>query len=207
MVIRTFQYKTQQEYIKCALNGLLSLLLLFTAAIVSNIESVQQTLSLTLEAAYIHVFVPVEVLIWVRSLAIVLLIVAHALRHVHQGIDSSSEQTSKSKHAPQTLDPELLRTALSQTTVSEEERCLQELPAPDGEQEREQGANIAQEASEEDKHDEKVYQDEQEANNFERVKTYLTDFPGSTDREIAHALSISASTANKWRKRVLREND
>jgi hypothetical protein len=57
-------------------------LLLFTAAIVSNIESVQQTLNLTLDAAYGHVFIPVEVLIWVRSLVIVLLIVAHAMRHV-----------------------------------------------------------------------------------------------------------------------------
>jgi len=57
-------------------------LLLFTAAIVSNIESVQQTLNLTLDAAYGHVFLPVEVLIWVRSLVIVLHIVAHAMRHV-----------------------------------------------------------------------------------------------------------------------------
>ena len=69
---------------KCILHALLSLLLLFTAAIVSNIESVQQTLNLTLEAAYGHVFIPVEVLIWVRSLVIVLLIVAHAMRHVQQ---------------------------------------------------------------------------------------------------------------------------
>jgi len=49
---------------------------------VLNIESVQQTLNLTLHAAYVHVFVPIEALIWIRSSAIVLLIVAHALRHV-----------------------------------------------------------------------------------------------------------------------------
>jgi hypothetical protein len=47
-------------------NGLyavLSTLLLFTAAIVSDIESVQQTLNTTLDNAYSHVFIPVEGLI------------------------------------------------------------------------------------------------------------------------------------------------
>lgn len=82
-IIRTFRYHAEEERVKTWLYGFLSVLLLFTAAIVSNIESVQQTLNLTLDNAYIHVFVPVEALIWIRSLAIVLLIVAHALRHVH----------------------------------------------------------------------------------------------------------------------------
>src|SRR5215470_14559921 len=82
-IIRTFEYYHQRERLKFAIYALLSLLLLFTAAIVSNIESVQQTLNITLSSAYTHVFVPVEVLIWIRSCAIVLLIVAHALRHVH----------------------------------------------------------------------------------------------------------------------------
>src|SRR6266700_2531920 len=81
-IIRTYRYHAQKERIKCILHAFLSTLLLFTAAIVSNIESVQQTLNLSLEASYMHVFIPVEALIWVRSLAIVLLIVAHALRHV-----------------------------------------------------------------------------------------------------------------------------
>src|SRR6266480_7636094 len=81
-IIRTFRYHAEGEKVKTWLYGVLSLLLLFTAAIVLNIESVQQTLNLTLDAAYIHVFIPVEVLIWIRSVAIVLLIVAHALRHV-----------------------------------------------------------------------------------------------------------------------------
>src|SRR5438270_9648858 len=81
-IIRAFRYHQQGERVKTWLYGLLSVLLLFTAAIVLNIESVQQTLNLTLDAAYIHVFVPVEALIWIRSVAIVLLIVAHALRHV-----------------------------------------------------------------------------------------------------------------------------
>src|ERR1700676_5459892 len=81
-IIRTFRYHAEGERVKTWLYGVLSVLLLFTAAIVSNIESVQQTLNVSLDTAYLHVFVPVEVLIWIRSLAIVLLIVAHALRHV-----------------------------------------------------------------------------------------------------------------------------
>ena len=81
-IIRTFRSYARREQVKYILYGLLSVLLLFTAAIVSNIESVQQTLNITLEAAYAHVFIPIELLIWIRSLVIVLLIVAHALRHV-----------------------------------------------------------------------------------------------------------------------------
>src|SRR6266446_8528910 len=81
-IIRTFRYHAERETVKTWLSGLLSALLLFTAAIVSNIEAIQQTLNITLDSAYIHVFVPVEVLIWIRSIAIVLLIVAHAMRHV-----------------------------------------------------------------------------------------------------------------------------
>ncbi len=48
--------------VKTWLYGLLSVLLLFTAAIVSNIEAVQQTLNVTLDTTYVYVFIPVEVL-------------------------------------------------------------------------------------------------------------------------------------------------
>src|SRR5579859_222924 len=46
-IIRTFEYYHQGERLKFAIYALLSALLLFTAAIVSNIESVQQTLNIT----------------------------------------------------------------------------------------------------------------------------------------------------------------
>lgn len=82
MTICTCQYHAEGERVKSLLHAFLFALLLFTAAIVSNIESVQQTLNLTLDAVYGHVFLPVEALIWIRSLAIVLLIVVHALCHV-----------------------------------------------------------------------------------------------------------------------------
>lgn len=81
-IIRTYQFFEKRSWAKFALYTLLSCLLLFTAAIVSNIESVQQTLNITLDSSYTHVLVPLEALIWVRSFVIVLLIVAHALRHV-----------------------------------------------------------------------------------------------------------------------------
>ena len=45
----------------------LSFLLLFTVAIVTNIESEQQTINVTLDNAYLHVFVPVKALICIRS--------------------------------------------------------------------------------------------------------------------------------------------
>lgn len=83
-IMRSFHYWRQHEWVKATLYTLLSALLLFTAAIVSNIEAVQQTLNITLDSAYLHVFVSVEALIWIRSIAIVLIIVAHALRHVGQ---------------------------------------------------------------------------------------------------------------------------
>jgi hypothetical protein len=123
-IIRTFRYHTEGEKVKTWLYGLLSALLLFTAAIVLNIESVQQTLNLTLDAAYIHVFVPVEALIWIRSVAIVLLIVAHALRHVSSQQSTKDIQAPAPQSAPIVLTPELLtelRLLLTQTTVSEEQ--------------------------------------------------------------------------------------
>lgn len=64
--------------------------MLFTAAIVSNVESVQQTLNAALDVVYSHVFLSVEMLIWIRSLAIVLLIVAHTLRHVQVELEKFS---------------------------------------------------------------------------------------------------------------------
>jgi hypothetical protein len=81
-------------------------------------------LNLTLDAAYIHVFVPVEALIWIRSVAIVLLIVAHALRHVSSQKATKDIQAPAPPSAPIVLTPELvetLRVLLSQTTVSEEQ--------------------------------------------------------------------------------------
>lgn len=192
-IIRTFRYYAQGERVKYLLHGFLSLLLLFTAAIVSNIESVQQTLNITLEAAYVHVFVPVEALIWVRSLAIVLLIVAHALRHVQYMAPQPSalgDASQRSQASLPALSPELveaLRGVLAQVTVMEE--VPQELLAPQSKQ----PPNTVEDEG------------EQEANNYERVKAFLVRSPGASARTIAQALGMSASTAHKWRGRVMGE--
>ena len=109
--------------VKIWLYGLLSVLLLFTAAIVSNIEAVQQTLNVTLDTTYVYVFIPVEVLIWVRSIAIVLLIVAHAMRHVQIG-KPTGEQAAQPQTPALVITPELLDTlcgSLQTTSVQEEQ--------------------------------------------------------------------------------------
>jgi hypothetical protein len=123
-IIRTFRFHAKGERVKTWLYGLLSALLPFTAAIVLNIEIVQQTLNLTLDNAYVHVFVLVEALIWIRSVAIVLLIVAHALRHVSSQKPTEGVRTPAPQAAPIVISPELvetLRVLLAQTTVSEEQ--------------------------------------------------------------------------------------
>ena len=179
-IIRAFRFHAEGQKVKTWLYGLLSVLLLFTAAIVLNIESVQQTFNITLERAYIHVFVPVEVLIWIRSIAIVLLIVAHAMRHVRIGKTAAEQQTPPpsptSLITPELLDT--LRTLLQQTGVSEEHREAP-LLLTEGQAQGEGGED-----------------------NGKRVRAYLADHPQATLRAIAGALTISVTTARKWRSRV-----
>ena len=122
-IIRTFHYQREGEKVKSVLYGLLSLHHLFTAAIVRNIEAVQQTLNVTHDAAYSHVFISIEALTWIRSIAIVLLIVAHAMRHVQ--IEKPQEKAQPAKATQLVITPDLietLRLLLAQTTVSEEQR-------------------------------------------------------------------------------------
>jgi hypothetical protein len=197
-IIRTFQYHQEGERVKTCLYALLSVLLLFTAAIVLNIESVQQTLNITLEAAYIHVFVPVEALIWIRSLAIALLIVAHAMRHVEMRKPQEEPMVpAQVIEQPQfVLTTEMmdqLRQLLMPTTVEEEVR-QEALPSPKEEQ--------AETISPEDAHTEAKL----EVNNRERVQAYLAEHPKATLHEIAGALTISVTTANKWRTRIQEES-
>jgi hypothetical protein len=193
-IIRTFRYHIDRERVKTWLYGFLSALLLFTAAIVSNIESVQQTLNIALDRAYLHVFVPVEALIWIRSIAIVLLIVAHALRHVHTREPMAAPQSELVQPtAPGlVLTPEVvetLRVLLAQTTVSEEDPTRQALPEPKHEEQTRDEPATSNDA-------------ERGKGNFERVRQYLADHPDAKVREVAKALAVSVSTANKWMIRV-----
>ena len=84
--------------------------LLFTAAIVSNNEAIQQTLNISLDQAYLHVFVSVETLIWIRSIAVVLIIVAHALRHVGQPSNGNIHSVEQPGQATKTRTPQIMHT-------------------------------------------------------------------------------------------------
>jgi len=163
-IIRTFRYHHQHERVKTWLYALLSGLLLFTAAIVSNIEAVQQTMNISLDNAYTHVFIPVEALIWIRSVAIVLLIVAHAVRHVQL----EEKQTVREKRTPVQQKP----TIVNQTVVQEDEQKA--LPPPKS-----------------------VHND-----NYDRVKVYMDAHPDASARTVGKALGMSATTANKWMRKV-----
>ena len=99
------------------------------------------------------------------------------------------------------MTPELLdalRALLAQTTISEEATTSPALASPRSEREvstDEQQANIAQEPT-------RVCENEQGANNYERVKVYLAGHPYAKVRDVAEALTISVSTANKWMLRM-----
>ncbi len=172
-VIRTYTYYREGEQLKMWLYGVLATVLLFTAAIVSNIESVQQTLNITLDSAYTHVFVPVEVLIWIRSIAIVLIIVAHAVRHVGGNKTTGESWTVAHQPVPSTG-------AASQG----EQVVIEELP-----QERKAlpGPMVQKQRTEE---------------NRERVKVYLATHPGAKAKELVTALSLSLPTVRKYMKEM-----
>lgn len=99
---------------------------------------------------------------------------------------------------PELLDA--LRVLLAQTTVSAEEIRLYALPSPQSQDEQEadkaeQRADVTPKATGEN-------DDKQGANNYERVKAYLAVRPDAKVREVAEALTISVSTANKWMGRI-----
>src|SRR5258708_35738957 len=93
----------------------------------------------------------------------------------------------------------------AQVTISEEPQTSQALPSPQSERQAnkdEQGANTAQGAIAACDYEQETNGGEQEANNYERVKAYLATHPQATDRALADDLTISTSTANKWRNRI-----
>lgn len=99
------------------------------------------------------------------------------------------------------MTPELLDALcalLTQTIISEEAHTPPALLSPQAGQEASKGKPIAdltkQATGERD--------DEQVANNYDRVKAYLTVHPKAKVREVAEALTISVSTANKWMIRI-----
>ncbi|GHO98392.1 hypothetical protein KSF_084400 [Reticulibacter mediterranei] len=126
-IMRTVYYYRQKEWSKAGVYTLLSALLLFTACLVSNIESIQQTLNITLSSAYQHVFLPIEGLIWIRSVTIVLLVVVHAIRHINI---EQSDQTVREEQQQLALTPELIE-AVRSVIVQEIQAEQKALPDPD----------------------------------------------------------------------------
>jgi hypothetical protein len=82
VILRLVVYAKQKEWFKASVYTVLSLLVLFTAFNVSNIESMTQTFNTTLEQGYTHSLVSIEILVNIRSLTVILLIVSHALKHL-----------------------------------------------------------------------------------------------------------------------------
>ena len=181
-LLRTFRYHAEGEKVKTLLYALLSVLLLFTAAIVSNIEALQQTLHVTLDNAYLQVFVPVEAFIWIRSIAIVLLIVAHAMRHVQ--IDRVISQVEVTVE-PNTQDEELADQIDNQTHQ-------QILILPQAKSDSHSLLRAVKRTPAKRK----------SPPNYERVRTYMDTHQSASVREVAKALNIGISTANKWMLKV-----
>ena len=193
-IIRTFRYRAEGEKIKTLLYAFLSALLLFTAAIVSNIEAIQQTLNLTLDNAYLHVFVPVEALIWIRSIAIVLLIVAHAMRHVQ--IDKI---------------PPLVKVLADETTqepvTKKEGLCVQTTVSEDNTKKEQQTLALPQAKADSPallKATKRTPRTKRKnsTNNLDRVRAYMANNQNASVRDVAKALNIGVSTANKWMQKV-----
>lgn len=119
----------RKQFVQMSLYLTLSVMLLFTAVIVSNIESMQQTLGLTLTQAYAQSLVPVTALVWMRSICIVLLIIGHAVKHA----DGAKDNEAATEHAqPMTYTkPEEDRQEKSQTNeqvvVTEDEQPTSEI--------------------------------------------------------------------------------
>jgi len=124
-IVRSFTLAKNKHWLQCSLYALLSILLLSTTAIVSNIESIQQTLGITLEKAYTYSPIPLAWLVSMRSLCVILLIVAHAMKYV--SADSSPSETSPMVATPieQPSQPE------QEIEITEEKRERPKaLPAP-----------------------------------------------------------------------------
>jgi hypothetical protein len=145
------------------------------AVIVSNIESLQQTLNITLTQTYTHLPISVEALVWMRSCSIVLLIIGHAVKHAdgHEDSDTTTPDVDEDFSTEQ-VDPERANERADEQVVVTEDVCEQPkieqpevvpaLPAP--KQRRTDNSDILQ-----------------------RVQAYLLEHPNATTRK-AQALFL-----------------
>lgn len=173
-IVRSFTLAKSKRWLQCSLYALLSILLLSTTAIVSNIESIQQTLGITLDKAYTYSPIPLVWLVSMRSLCVILLIVAHAMKYV--SADSSPNETAPV--AATAIEPPAQPEQKIEVTEEKEERP-KALPSP-----KKRTAT---------------------GDNLERVRSYKAEHESASVRDVAKALGMSISTANKWMQRVSKE--
>lgn len=175
VILRLVVYAKQKEYFRCGVYTVLSLLVLFTAFNISNVESMTQTLNTPLADGYSHSLVSLDVLVTIRSLTVILLIVSHALKHLHHE-PTLPVKVSKQK----SIQPTQLSVQPVQSVVKEEHTP----------KESHKGTNFS-EASPTPIN-----------KNLDRVKKYLADHPNASAREVGRALGLSATSAAKWVKRL-----
>lgn len=174
-IVRSLLLAKSKQWVQCLLYVVLSVLLLSTTAIVSNIESIQQTLGITLEKAYTYSPIPLVWLVSMRSLCVILLIVAHAMKYVNT---DSSPTTSMAVAVPIEETPEEapIEQPEQPITITEEKLKPKALPAP-----KKRTAN---------------------SDNLERVRVYMAEHQGASVRQVAKDLELGISTANKWMRQL-----
>src|SRR5579885_3095852 len=130
VILRLVVYAKQKEYFRCGVYTVLSVLVLFTAFNISNVESMTQTLNTPLANGYSHSLVNLDVLVTIRSLTVILLIVSHALKHLQQE-PTLPVKVVKPKSVQQTQQPQVqpVQSVQEVTPAVNEERTLKE-PTP-----------------------------------------------------------------------------
>jgi hypothetical protein len=124
VMLRLVVYAKEKRWFNCVVYTILSLLVLFTAYNISNIESITQTFNTTLSAGYAHSLVSVEVLVNIRSLTVILIIVSHSLRHVQADTTPAVKVVR-----PKSVQPVKAEAPTVEATIVQEEHTPKE-PTP-----------------------------------------------------------------------------
>lgn len=176
VILRLVVYAKQKEYFRCGVYTVLSLLVLFTAFNISNVESMTQTLNTPLADGYSHSLVSLDVLVTIRSLTVILLIVSHALKHLHHEPTlpvkvSKQKSIQPTQQSVQPVQPVVKAERTPKEFHKGTSNLSDTIPTPINK-------------------------------NLERVKAYLVDHPNASAREVGRALGMSATSAAKWVKRL-----
>lgn len=133
VMLRLFSFYKGREFVKAGVYTVLAMLVLFTAFSVSNIEALQQTLNISLDTAYTHIpFISVEMLIWIRSLTVILIIVCHAIKSINPL--QSEQPVNPIKPKIVNIEPTTVKEVDTPESVQpvQKKRTLRALPTPKG---------------------------------------------------------------------------